>query len=770
MANRQAGASAQAENTWSDPWIEAALIGMGVSAAALQSLRGRGAASLWHGCVESGLVTNEGLLAAYSRQFGVPIADMNSAPTDAKRLLPEAVARKLGVVPLRQDGRTLVAACTRPLDMNLETSVGFASGLRPRLLLTDPDTLKHALEAAYPRSDEARDLVGSVGPLQDGDGLLREIAGMDDGAIRSVSTTDLVNALLIKAIRQRASDVHIQPHEGSIAIRYRIDGAMLEVARLPRALISPITSRLKILANLDIADRMRPQDGRAQVQIAGRRVDLRISTLPVGTMGEKTVVRILDSGGAPLTLTSLGFLDAEMRRVEQLFRTSDGLVLVTGPTGSGKTTTLYSALRLVQATGANIVTVEDPIEYRLDGVAQAQVNEKAGLTFATVLRSILRQDPDAVLVGEIRDHETAEVALQASMTGHLVLSTLHTNDSASTIMRLADMGVDLTVLATSLRGVMAQRLVRRVCHECRVPCDIGSLAVAQQALLEHLPNPTLYQAVGCPACQGTGYYGRLVVPEIAVITPDLEHAITQRAELSTVVELCRRNGTIPLWDAGLQRVALGLTTLNELLDNITPPAVDAPAAPRQQQSDVDAIFQSAALPAAAPPAGTMEVVARAHDRAHGGGVPAQSAGVRVQSADVLTQRDGVQRLRPRLTRVLVVDEDAAARAALRLALEAVGFTVNEAADGEAALEFVKRLKPDMMLLELALPRVDGIAVLRAMQAMESCCTTPLVVTVESDPEIAVWAMELGAADVITKPVGPDVLAHRLLSLMADAAA
>lgn len=731
-----------------DPWIEPVLQGMGLPAVGLERLRANGSGGLWRACSQAGLATDADILDAYSRRFGVAIADLTRVPAvDANSLLPQETARRLRVLPLRQDGRVLVAACSRPMDLNLEAAIMFATGLRADLLLAAPAALDRALDSAYPRADDAKDLVGSVGILEDGEGLLREVAAMDDSAASTISTTDLVNALLVKAIRERASDVHIQPHDASIGIRYRVDGTMLEIAHLPRGLLPSITSRLKILANLDIADRMRPQDGRAQVQLSGRKVDLRISTLPVGRLGEKTVIRILDSGDSPLTMSSLGFTDAELRYVEQIFRMREGLVLVTGPTGSGKTTTLYSALRLVQETGANIVTVEDPIEYRMDGITQAQVNEKAGLTFATVLRSILRQDPDAVLVGEIRDRETADVALQASMTGHLVLSTLHTNDSASTIMRLADMGVDLTVLATSLRAVMAQRLVRRVCPECRVPCELTDLAETQQDLLAHLPDLTLYLAAGCPACLGIGYRGRLVVPEIALISPDIEQAITQRADLHTIVDLCRRNGTVSLWEAGLDRVARGLTTLNELLDNITPPIADVRAT-NDRQEDVDAIFQAAGRSRSVPPA-----VARV--------------------ATVIREdapRPGLQLVRPKPTRVLVVDEDAAARRELRGTLEGAGYTVNEAADGEAALEYVRRLKPDVILLELALPKLDGIGVLRAMQSMESCRTSALVLTVQADPEIGVWAMELGALDVLTKPVNPQLLARRLTSLLADAAA
>jgi type II secretory ATPase GspE/PulE/Tfp pilus assembly ATPase PilB-like protein/CheY-like chemotaxis protein len=731
---------------WPDTWLRSPLEAMGIDARLLDTrLRSTGEATLWQACVVAGLVTHVEILASLSRRFGMPIADLDARDDRADTWLPEDVARRLAVVPLRMAGRTLEVACSDPANLELDREVAFAAGQRVRLYLTDPDSLASTLDRLYPRALRPGEFVDAVGPLSQGEGLLREVGVLTEAELIDVSPTKLVDALIIQAFRERASDVHIEPHENALGVRYRIDGTLHEVARLPRSLQAPVTSRLKVLANLDIADRLRPHDGRAQVQLAGRRIDLRISTLPVGNLGEKTVVRILDGGRSPATFDSLGFLPDELHRVETLFRTSEGLLLVTGPTGSGKTTTLYAALRVVQSTGVNVVTVEDPVEYRLDGVSQVQIHERAGLTFASVLRSILRQDPDVVLVGEIRDRETAEIAIQASMTGHFVLSTLHTNDAASSIMRLIDIGADIPALASALRGVIAQRLVRRVCPHCRTRVALQDLAASQQALLAHLHEPELYQAAGCDECNGIGYKGRLVVPEIGLVTPDIERAIAERAGQRRISELLRAAGLRTLWESGIQRVALGLTTLNELLDNLTPPAgaIGSPAgAVHGGQEDVDAIF------------GEFRTAVRP---AHPVATPVREP-VRISPpADAKA-------------RVLIVDEDADARRSIRTGLEREGFRVLEAADGQAGLEYIERSRPDIVLLELALPRIDGFGVLRAIRDGAVPATRAIVLTVQDDPELGVWAMELGALDVLVKPVTPRLLASRLHALQSELAA
>ena len=325
----------------------------------------------------------------------------------------------------------------------------------------------------------------------------------------------LVDELLAAGISSRASDIHIEPEEQGIAVRHRVDGVLAVVRTLPRTLGPALVSRIKILSGLDIADRLRPQDGRARVAINGVAVDLRVSTLPA-SHGEKVVIRVLDGRSTVPTLDGMGFHADELERIERLLQSREGLILVTGPTGSGKTTTLYAALRRIKERGVNIVTVEDPIEYRLPGIVQVQVNEKAGLTFATALRSIMRQDPDVVLIGEIRDRETAEIAIQASLTGHLVLSTLHTNDAPSAVTRLIDIGVASYKIATAVKGVLAQRLMRRLCASCR-----GADSTA------------------CQECGGSGFHGRLAIAEVLVATPEFERRVAAGESTERIAEAAR---------------------------------------------------------------------------------------------------------------------------------------------------------------------------------------------------------------------------------------
>src|SRR5213075_437541 len=324
--------------------------------------------------------------------------------------------------------------------------------------------------------------------------------------------------ILGAGIGERASDIHIEPEEQGIVVRHRIDGVIRVARRLPRAIAPALASRIKIMSGLDIADRLRPQDGRARVAINGAPVDLRISSLPASN-GEKLVIRILDGRTAVRTLDSIGFAPDELNRIERLLESREGLLLVTGPTGSGKTTTLYAALRLLKQRGVNIVTVEDPIEYRLPGIVQVQVNERAGLTFASALRSIMRQDPDVMLIGEIRDRETAEIAIQASLTGHLVLSTLHTNDAASAVTRLIDIGVAPYKIATAVKGVLAQRLLRRVCAKCR-----------------------LAPAIACTQCGGSGYHGRLAIVEVLIATPEFERRVAAGEPAERIGFVARQHG------------------------------------------------------------------------------------------------------------------------------------------------------------------------------------------------------------------------------------
>jgi type II secretory ATPase GspE/PulE/Tfp pilus assembly ATPase PilB-like protein len=463
------------------------------------------------------------------------VADFTHVDPRAVALLAERWARRHGVLPIALEHGVLTVATCDLLDLDAERAVSFATGYRVQWAYAPADELARQLNRWYPDLAARRD--PAAPPVE-----VEHLGFATDGSIGAsvdvgASVTRLVDQLLAEGIQAGASDIHIEPEEQGIAVRHRVDGLLRHARTLPRQVAPSLVSRVKILSGLDIADRLRPQDGRARVGIQGSVVDLRVSTLPA-SHGEKIVIRVLDGTAGLRSLDAIGFSATELTRIRALLEQREGLVLVTGPTGSGKTTTLYAALREIQARGVNVVTVEDPIEYRLPGIVQVQVHERAGLTFGAALRSIMRQDPDVILVGEIRDRETAEIAIQASLTGHLVLSTLHTNDAASAVTRLIDIGVAGYQIATAVKGVVAQRLLRRSCPDCA--------------------------AAGCSACDGTGYRGRLAVAEILVGSPEFERRVAAGASTEAIAQAARAAGCVTLWESGLDLVRRGATTMDEL--------------------------------------------------------------------------------------------------------------------------------------------------------------------------------------------------------------
>ena len=526
---------------------------------------------LWETVVETGLLSDERVLALASQHLRASVADLRNAANNARDLLPERWARRFRVLPLRSAEGTLEVATADPLNLDCERAIAFATGRTVRLSLASPIMLTRALDAAY-RDDPPP-------PAVDVQHITADVEAAplapDDGA-ETASISRLVDDVLAEGIAGRASDIHIEPEERGIVVRHRVDGVLKKVRTLPRAVAPSLVSRLKILCGLDIADRLRPQDGRARVAVNGVAIDLRVSTLPA-SHGEKVAIRVLDARGAVLALDAMGFLPDELTRIESLLDCREGLILVTGPTGSGKTTTLYAALRRLQQGGLNIVTVEDPIEYRLAGIIQVQVNERAGLTFASALRSIMRQDPDVLLIGEIRDRETAEIAIQASLTGHLVFSTLHTNDAASAITRLVDIGVAPYKIATALKGVLAQRLVRRL-------CVCGSAGRADLLVAE--PPPVL-----CKVCGGEGYRGRLAIVEVLLANAEFERQVASGVGAERLATVARQHGMKSLWESGMSHVAQGHTSRAELLRVTAAPArVDS--APPPHYLPVDTIAAS----------------------------------------------------------------------------------------------------------------------------------------------------------------------------------
>jgi type II secretory ATPase GspE/PulE/Tfp pilus assembly ATPase PilB-like protein/8-oxo-dGTP pyrophosphatase MutT (NUDIX family) len=501
-------------------------------------------------------------IADRAARLRLPVADLSQVSPRAVQLIPERWARRYGVLPLTATESWLEVATTDPFDLDCERALAFASGRTIRFSIATAADIARRLDDVYraERGGDRSDLTEQPVDIQH----LAADAEVDAGATRSnddsATVTRLVDQLLAEGVRAGASDIHVEPEEAGIVVRHRVDGVLRDARLLPRAVAPALVSRVKILSGLDIADRLRPQDGRARVAVNGTPVDLRISTLPA-SRGEKLVIRVLDARATILALDAMGLSSTEFARVQRLLEAREGIILVTGPTGSGKTTTLYAALRQVQDRGVNIVTVEDPVEYRIPGIVQVQVRERAGLTFGAALRSIMRQDPDVIFVGEIRDRETAEIAIQASLTGHLVFTTLHTNDAASAVTRLVDMGVAPHKIATAVKGVLAQRLVRRLCDGCREWVPAGHDDV-RRGVSE---GARVGRAAGCAVCGKSGYRGRLAIVEVLVATPDVERRIAAGDTAERIAEAARASGMGSLWESGLAHVMSGDTTLEELL-------------------------------------------------------------------------------------------------------------------------------------------------------------------------------------------------------------
>ncbi len=682
-------------------------------------LAGIHAESAWEALGQAGATEAQLLETACALSAREP-ADLSTVGPTQAQLLDRALAERYGVIPVRLRDGMLEVATGNPLQADLEQMLEFATGLRIYLTVASPATIRGALRRIYPASE-------SESPSASQMSWVHVAPQGPAGDLIPGGAVETLNTILEDALARRASDIHIEPSESGLLVRFRLDGVLVDGRQVSRDTAGHVMSRLKVMAGLNIADRLRPQDGRASVVFKGGSVDLRISTLPLGSAGEKAVIRLLNSSDANADLGNLGFTTGERQRFERLLRLTEGMVLVTGPTGSGKTTTLYSALRLIKTQASNLVTVEDPIEYRLEGVNQVQVHEKSGLTFAAALRSILRQDPDVVLVGEIRDAETANIAIKASMTGHVVLSTLHTNDAASAVSRLLDIGAERGSLAGALKGILAQRLVRRLCSACSVSDTLEDLQEEFQYLLIEEDCTRLRKAVGCPACRHTGYKGRTVIPEVLVVTPEVQRAIARGADLPELAALVRKAGMRTLWEAGLERVVTGITSLHELLDNVAAPLVENHGA----QSAVDALLNELKTGSISGPDIPWLPEPSLRD----------STGTRIVPASPSHVGQG--------RRVLVVDEHRANRRELRDSLEQAGFQVLEAADGEAAVSYARRLRPDVIVTEIAIPRLDAIGLLQAVAAdPEPPCV--IICTDQTDEELLEWLRELGARDIVRR--------------------
>jgi len=535
---------------------------------ALEQQQGSGQ-RLGYVLVKSGMVQEIEITKMLARQFRVPAVDLSRFEVDPKiiKLIPSDVAVRQYVLPLKREGRTLTVAMADPTNVTVIEDLKFITRFDIFPVIAGEYTLRTAIERYYEATDaQLESLLKDIEAEED-----LEVIEEDEDEEGPTQIADdapvvkLINGILTDAVKRGASDIHIEPFEKEIRVRYRIDGALLEVMKPPFKLRAALTSRIKIMSALNIAERRVPQDGRIKLKMGSRVIDFRVSTLPV-IFGEKIVLRILDRGNLTLDLQKFGF---EPQAEEDLMRAilnPYGMVLVTGPTGSGKTTTLYSALSRINTIEVNIMTAEDPVEYNIHGINQVLVRTAIGMTFAAALRAFLRQDPNIIMVGEIRDLETGSIAIKASLTGHLVLSTLHTNDAPSTVTRMVDMGIEPFNVASAVNLIVAQRLVRRICSECKSehkysPEELASLGVSE----EGAAGITFYKGEGCDACQNTGYKGRQGIYEVMSLSPELRRQILRAASTAELQEQAVKEGMLTLRMDGMQKVRKGITTLEEVV-------------------------------------------------------------------------------------------------------------------------------------------------------------------------------------------------------------
>ncbi len=513
-----------------------------------------------------GKVTDAQVASARAAQLGIPFVELAEFAVEraAVEMVPAALLRRHEVLPIAIEGNRLIVAMADPGDVIALDDVRASVQLMVRPVLAEQADLRAAL-ARFVRSDgELSDLTSAI--VDEASATAAAAAQVAEASDDDAPVVRFVNLLISQGIQDHASDIHIEPGEHELMVRYRIDGVLHVMQRAPKNIQNGVISRLKIMADIDIAERRRPQDGRMSVRHVDRQIDLRVATLPT-VWGEKVVMRILDNTNTAMSIDQLHLLPRNAEVFKASYTKPNGMILVTGPTGSGKSTTLYTTLKTVARPEINVITVEDPVEYRMPGINQVQVNPKAGLTFASALRAILRSDPDVVLLGEIRDHETAQIAIEASLTGHLVLSTLHTNDAPSAITRLIEMDIEPFLVGSALDSVMAQRLARRLCSRCKAPYQpkAEDLVHLNLGYDPSQPPPTLYQPTGCTACSNTGYRGRVALHEIMPVTEEIERLSVSRASSLEIKQMAVSQGMSTLRMDGWEKARLGLTSIEEIL-------------------------------------------------------------------------------------------------------------------------------------------------------------------------------------------------------------
>jgi type IV pilus assembly protein PilB len=707
--------------------------------------------SLGKALADLGLADEGVVAAAIAKLLHIELlTELPDAPPEVRALLPVAFCRKHLVTPLSLNGKTLRLAMADPADQATIQDVMSRCSKQVAPVVATQTSIVALLNDAGADAAESQ--------------LAYErLTGNPEGQVEAVDETDvvneaelvqetnltpvvrLVNLILSGAAKEGASDIHIEPKEKFVQVRQRVDGLLEDVFKIPKNLQDATISRLKIISGMDIADRRRPQDGRSALKFEGKRIDLRVSTLPT-QFGEKVVIRLLKPQPAGSTMERSDFTPENLQAMQTLLLRRQGMILVTGPTGSGKSSTVYTCLNWVKSPTKNIITVEDPIECQLEGINQVQINAKAGVTFAGGLRSILRQDPNIILVGEIRDSETAGIAFEAAQTGHLLLSTLHTNDATATVSRLLDLGVEPFFVSAALNGVLAQRLVRRPCKACAVPQPPSDAVAKRLGGLDQLPaNGQWVAARGCPECKNTGYKGRVAIHELLLMTTELRELIARRAPEHEMRHAARAGGMRTLFEDGLAKAAQGLTTLEALLEVVTPEANEAVSAVEGERVAAIGGDELSTLPAPA----ALPVPAA---------VPVPAA-LPIAATAAAARQD-----KPC---VLVVEDSRTIASVVKYFLELEGFEVRLAADGLIGLDAARNERPHVIVTDVNMPGMDGLTMVKALRADPRTQDIAIaMLTSEESVESEANAFAAGADDYILKPVEPRRLAARVKSLVA----
>ena len=683
--------------------------------------------------IDMGVADDEEIAKALATQLMIPFLRLGKTeiPQEIISLVPAEVAENYLLIPVKRTEKGLLVAMVNPLDLYALDDVRFLTQMTIDIAIASQGDILQAIERYYPKRDLERDFDSELG-IDRGIEVIPPVKKEEKDVDDLMKLTErppvvrFTNALLADAIRLKASDIHIEPQRSAVIIRYRIDGIMREIMKTDKHVHASLVSRIKVISNMDISIRRKPQDGRSQVRFRDKSYDLRVSTIPT-SYGEKVTIRILDQSRAGMRLEELGISDRALRDFMEVMSRPQGIILVTGPTGSGKSSTLYACLNRLNSPSVNIITVEDPVEFDISGINQVQINPQAGITFAAGLRSILRQDPDIVMVGEIRDTETASIAFQAGQTGHLVLSTLHTNDAPSAVTRLLDLGVEAFLISASLVAVVGQRLVRRMCQECKVPDPLSPQILKQ--LLPYIgtdKKATFWKGAGCEDCQYTGYSGRLGLFEILMVTPSLREIIAPKVSALTLRKAAESEGFQSMSMDGIRKALQGLTTIEEALRVAPPEAEESTRLPIVESPTLEEIE-----PEAPPPEEPSTSVAS---------------------------------VRPQ--KILVADDNEIMVKILRNILESENYHVITAEDGLEALRLALQERPDLVVTDLLMPKMDGITLIKKLKSQLITRYIPIMMlTAKDEVDSEVRGIDAGADDYLTKPVNPKRLLARVSRLL-----